>query len=475
MKIKISIIIFFFLNILIALGMTEEIDKTSYYDTQIHQAVEIVTDEISVKFKVGVSIETIDKINEDLNVQVIKKIKVLRTYLVEISTTTTLEETLKKYKENPNVQYAEPNFVGKTFSTVPNDTYLDKQWAVKKLDLDRAWDIENGASVIVAVLDTGIDLYHLDLKKNIISGYDFVDNDKIPMDDNGHGTLVAGVIGAYGNNNEGVAGVNWYCKLMPVRVTNTEGIGTYFNVAQGIIYAVENKARAISLSIGGYSYSDTLKEAVDYAISENCVIIGAIGDDNTNVPVYPAAYPGVIAVGSTNPQDKVSSESNWGEFVDIFAPGVGIYSTDLHSKYNYRSGSSMAVPYVSGLVALILSANSGLTNTEVEQIIYNTADYIKKDFKNEYGKGRINTYRAITKAKGLEIADIAIVDLKVTPEIPVAGQETKIIATLQNQGTVKTSETNLRLFIDELPFDTLITVPELLSNEVITKTYVWRP
>jgi len=262
---------------------------------------------------------------------------------------------------------------------------------------------------------------------------------------------------------------------MPIRVTNTEGIGTYFNVAQGIIYAVENKARVINLSIGGYSYSETLKEAVDYAISESCLIIGAVGDDNINTPVYPAAYPGVIAVGSTDSQDKISSESNWGEFVDVFSPGVGIYSTALNGEYAYRSGSSMSAPYVSGLASLILSVNPSLTNTEVEQIIYNTADYIRKGFKNEYNKGRVNVYRAITKAKGLEIADISIVDLKVIPETPVSSQETKVIVTLQNQGTVKTNETTLRLFIDEIPNDTIISIPELLPNEVITKTFIWRP
>lgn len=224
-----------------------------------------------------------------------------------------------------------------------------------------------------------------------------------------------------------------------------------------------------------YSYSETLKEAVDYAISENRIIVGAVGDDNTNTPVYPAAYPGVIAVASIDSQDKVSSESNWGEFVDVFAPGAQIFSTALNNEYAYKSGSSMSAPYVSGLASLVLSAKPSLKNTEVEQIIYNTADYIRKDFKNEYSKDRINAYRAITKAKGLEVTDIAVVDLKVIPETLVSGQDTKVIATLQNQGTTKTNETNLRLFIDEVPFDTIITIPELLPNEVITKIFVWRP
>lgn len=436
---------------------------------------ERVTNQILVKFK-PISPAEISQIHQENKVKLIKEIKILRIYQVEISTETTLENTIQKYRENPNVLYAEPNYIGKTFATIPNDMHFDKQWAIKKIELDKAWDLEKGKpEVIVAVLDTGIDLNHPDLKENVIAGYDFVNNDSEPMDDNGHGTLVAGVIVARGDNNEGIAGVSWYSKIMPIKITNKEGIGDYFTLAQGIIYAVDNGARIINLSIGGYAYSELLKEAVDYGLNGGCVLVAGVGDKNTNTPVYPADYEGVIGVAATDPEDKIFSQSNYGEFIDLYAPGVEIYSTALNGEYAYRSGSSLASAYVSGLVGLVLSADSSLTYEEVKKILY-AADYVRRDdYKTTYGYGRINAYRSILTANKIENVDISVVDLKVVPEKPTTGQPAEVIVTLQNQGNVATTETKTRLYVDEIPLDTVITVPPLAPNEITVKTFTWIP
>jgi len=436
---------------------------------------EVVTNQVLVKFK-PIATEEIFKIHQQNKAKVIKEIKVLRIYQVEISTETTLEETIKKYKENPNVIYAEPNFVGKTFATIPNDLHFNKQWAVKKTELDKAWDLgKGGPEIVVAVLDTGVDLGHPDLKENLIPGYDFINDDPEPMDDNGHGTLVAGVIAAKGENGEGIAGVSWYSKIMPIKITNKEGIGDYFTLAQGIIYAVDNGVKIINLSIGGYAYSELLKEAVDYALNKGSILVAGVGDENTNTPVYPAYYEGVIGVAATDPEDKIFFQSNYGEFIDLYAPGVEIYSTALNGEYAYRSGSSMASAYVSGVIALILSLDVSLSREDIEKIIY-PADYVRRDdYKMTYGYGRINAYRSILTASKIENVDIAIVDLKVVPNKPTAGQPAEVIVTLQNQGNIQTAETKLHLYVDEILLETEITVPPLAANEITVKTFTWTP
>jgi len=435
---------------------------------------EVVTNQVLVKFK-PIATEEIFKIHQQNKAKVIKEIKVLRIYQVEISTETTLEETIKKYKENPNVIYAEPNFVGKTFATIPNDLHFNKQWAVKKTELDKAWDLgKGGPEIVVAVLDSGVDLNHPDLKENLIPGYDFINDDPEPMDDNGHGTLVAGVIAAKGENGEGIAGVSWYSKIMPIKVVDSQGSGHYFNLAQGIIYAVENGAKIVNLSVGGYTYSEALKEIVDYALSQGCIIVAGVGDDNFNIPVFPAAYPGVIGVGATGEKDEVSTDSNYGGFLDLYAPGKEIYSTLPGSQYGYGSGSSLAAAYVSGLVALLISADQSLGRQRIEEILYATGDYIPDKFKGNYGHGRTNAYRAMTVVKGINTVDLAIVDLKVIPEKPLPGQETEITVSLQNQGNVETGATALRLYISGYETDVVV-IPALAPNQVITKKFKWIP
>jgi len=211
---------------------------------------------------------------------------------------------------------------------------------------------------------------------------------------------------------------------------------------------------------------------VNFALWRDCTLVAAAGNDNTNTPVYPAACEGVIGVAVSDKEDKIFSESNWGDFVDLSAPGVDIYSTTLAQSYDYGSGSSFAAASVSGQVALLLSAKSSLTREEIEQILYNNADYITKE--SGYGHGRINVYRTLLAAKGIENVDISVRDVEIIPETPVSGQEATVKVTLQNQGNVQTSPTILRLHIDDAPFDT-VDIPALSPNEVLIKELKWVP
>ncbi|MFN8458957.1 MAG: S8 family peptidase [Anaerolineae bacterium] len=313
------------------------------------------------------------------------------------------------------VEYASPNYYVYAMGD-PNDPGYSAQWNLKNvgqtgglvdadIDAPEAWDIHTGSNnTTIAIVDTGVDLDHPDLQAKIVAGYDFVNNDAVPDDDAGHGTHVAGIAAAIGNNGIGVAGVSWGAKIMPVKVLNASGNGTTLGVAKGIDFAVANGAKVINLSLGapGTSYPCTgfevVRDAMQRALDSGRLVIVASGNSNTAVSC-PGAYDQAMAVGSTTDMDTRSSTSNYGPQLDIAAPGNIIYSTVPGGSYNYLSGTSMATPHVAGLAALIWSFVPGLSNSQVRSIIQNTADDLgPAGWDQEYGYGRINANCALTVA-----------------------------------------------------------------------------
>lgn len=320
-----------------------------------------------------------------------------RIYKLKVDEKADLAQVIRAFKSSPYVEYAEPNYIAHVFIT-PNDPYWSSQWGMTKIEAPAAWDITTGSSsVTIAIVDTGVDLFHPDLSGKLVSGYDFVNNDNNPQDDHGHGTHVAGIAAARTNNGTGVAGFSWGAKMMPVKVLDDYGNGDYEDVANGVIYAANSGAKIINLSLGGSAYSWTLKDAVEYAYNLGCVIVAAAGNNNSSVS-YPARYPEVIAVAATDSNDQRASFSNYGPEVDVAAPGVSIRSTYWWggSTYGWLSGTSQAGPHVAGLAALIWSVNPGLNNIQVESIIKQTADDLGAAGRdNYYGFGRINARRAL--------------------------------------------------------------------------------
>ncbi len=309
-------------------------------------------------------------------------------------------ELSKKYEEVSSVEYAEPNYISK-ICVEPNDPAFSQQWGLHNIgqyhledadiDAPEAWDIESGDStIIIGIIDTGVDWGHPDLADKMVStGYDFVNNDNDAMDDNGHGTHVAGIAAATTNNTTGIAGVAWKCKVLPVKVLQSNGEGSYSDIAAGITYAANNGAKIINLSLGGYAESFTLRDALENAYS-TAVIVSSAGNDKTEIPFYPAAYSFVVGVGASdvlyNRQTQTWYEgvalfSNIGLNADLYAPGVNIYSTiplfHPHS-YSYTSwnGTSMAAPFVSGTVALIRSHSPDWSNELIHGQLINTSDPI---------------------------------------------------------------------------------------------------
>ena len=253
----------------------------------------------------------------------------------------------------PNILFAEPNYRLYATDTIPNDPSWGSQYGLNNIRAPQGWDTTTGsAAVVIAIVDTGVDLTHPDLSAKIVAGYDFVNSDAIAQDDNGHGSHVAGIAAASSNNGAGVAGASWGARIMPVKVLNANKNGSFANAAAGIIWAADHGAHIINLSLGGSSHSTVFQNAIDYAYSKGVTIVAASGNNSNGFVLYPARYSNVIAVGATDSVNNRASFSNYGAELDIVAPGVSIYSTGI-STYFTDSGTSMSTPYVAGLAAIL--------------------------------------------------------------------------------------------------------------------------
>ncbi len=305
--------------------------------------------------------------------------------------------------EVPGVVSVEPDGTV-TAAFTPDDPYYNdstKVYAPQKISASGAWDVTLGdSSVIIAVVDTGVDASHPEFQGRVLQGYDFVDGDSDPDDANGHGTHVAGIAAAGTNNGIGIAGMCGRCTLLPVRVLDEDGVGTWSNVADGIVYAVDHGAKVINLSLTGKYSSDAVADAVNYAWNHGVLVVAAAGNSNSSDPGYPAAYDKVMAVAATTPDDSKWGLSNYGSWITIAAPGATVYSTVPGGGYDFKSGTSMATPHVAGLAGLIWSVNPNLTNQDVWNLITQHADDLGDPGKDDYfGWGRINASASVHAAE----------------------------------------------------------------------------
>lgn len=376
-----------------------------------------------------------------------------KTFILFFNTKTDVEKLIVSYKNTNLFEYVEPNYIGGIQSTVspdltPNDNFFNsRQWALHNdgnfpdadstpdadIDMDIAWDIEQGSSdIIVAVLDSGALLTHQEFAGRIwkntsenlngtdidnngyiddTNGWNFFNNTNDINDANGHGTNVAGIIGANGNNNIGYAGVDWNCKLMILTVLDNNGDGLYSWWSEAIYYAVDNGATIINMSLRGANTASILEDAVNYAHDNNVAIVAAVGNENINAIGYPAAYTNTIAVGATDTKDNRANPfhwgggSNYGPEIDLVAPGNRIYGLNHLNDNDFRyfySGTSQATPHVTGVASLLLAQQPELTPDEIKTILQNTADdevgMASEDiagFDQYFGHGRLNAYRAL--------------------------------------------------------------------------------
>jgi hypothetical protein len=305
---------------------------------------------------------------------------------------------IAEYQLDPAVAYAEPNRVysllDTTFlATTPNDPNFHKQWALHNtgqtggtpdadIDAPEAWQIETGKpSVLIAIIDTGVDYTHPDLAGGRVRqdlGRDFIHNKDDAMDDHGHGTYVAGIAAANTNNGQGMAGVCQGCQIVPVKVLDGDGRGSAETVSQGIQHSAQVGAQILNMSLGYASEcgcSETVARTINYAYESGSLLIAASGNNSDkNRLSYPASSSRVLSVGATDHKDAEADFSNRSSFLDIVAPGKDIFSLDLGASYRTESGTSAAAPHVAGVAGLLLSARPTLNNAQLWWILYQSAD-----------------------------------------------------------------------------------------------------
>jgi len=319
------------------------------------------------------------------------------------------EKLIDLLSANPLIEYIGPNYIAH-IAGEPNDPAWWRQWDMQQIGMPTAWEQSQGDAVVIALVDTGVDARHPDLAGNLLAGYDFIDEDQDPQDDNGHGTHVAGILAAVGNNGIGIAGMAWRAKVMPLKVLDAKGDGSYFNIIRAIRYAADHGVRIINLSLGGSFHDPNLQEAVAYARAKGCLVVAAAGNQGGAL-LYPAAYSETLAVAATDDRQRRPSYSNYGPGVDLAAPGgtqsVGIYSLAPAGGYTTLFGTSMAAPHVSGLAALLWSIAPALTADQVAGIMEDTAlkvgttPYDARGWNQELGYGLINAPAAIQRARQL--------------------------------------------------------------------------
>ncbi len=368
-----------------------------------------------------------------------------------------LEAVLAALARNPKIEFAEPDFIAQANATA-NDPYYGNQWHLAKIQAPSAWDVTTGtASTVIAVIDTGANYSHPDLQGKLLAGYDFVNSDSDPSDDNGHGTGVAGAAAAASNNSTGVASVAWACPVMPLKALDASGSGSYSNIAKAINYAADNGARVINMSLGATSSSLTLQNAVDYAWSKGVVLVAAAGNNGNNTPVYPAACKNVVAVSATNSNDTITSWSSYGSYVDVSAPGENIFTT-WGGDYAYVSGTSFSSPVTAATTALMISIQPKLTNLQTVDLLQKNADDRGAlGYDVYYGYGRVNASRAVyaalnaissdttapsvaisSPANGATVSGTVGISASATDNVGVTKMEILIDGTIVAQGTAAT-------------------------------------
>lgn len=376
-------------------------------------------------------------------------------YVVYFEGSTNIPEVCDKLKEEEDVDFSEPDYIGeaagiKGSGIKPNDNFFSRQWGLHNdgsqrtttgrsgktgadMNVLKAWDIATGSSdIIVGILDSGTKTDHPDLEGRIwvnneevkngkdddgngfvddINGYNFAYDNPNVKDDGGHGTNIAGTIGASTNNELGYAGIDQKCKLMICKNLDDENLGEYSWWSASLYYASNNGARILNMSEGGYDYSKTLENAIKYAQDAGCLIVASMMNKNNGDTYYPASFKNVLAVGATDTDDSRCREftwgggSNWGRHISVVAPGNKIYGLDYKDNSNYDvywSGTSQATAYVSGIASILLSQDPSRTNNDLREIITQTADdqvgdsrEDKPGFDDYYGYGRVDLYEAL--------------------------------------------------------------------------------
>ena len=423
-----------------------------------NESAKYVADELLVKPRVGISKSEIEEILKAHSAAAAGEIKQIKVRRIKVPSHA-LEKVKAALAKNPHIEFVENNFIAdRAFE--PNDSRYPSQWHLQKISAPYGWDLCTGSQTVsIAIIDSGVDPAHPDLSDKLLPGYNFLNESTDTHDVCGHGTAVAGSAAAISNNVEGVAGVAWENPIMPLVVVNPDNWATYYDIARAITYAADHGARVMNISIGGSSSSSTLQNAINYAWNKGAVIFACAHNYSTSRPYYPAACANAVAVSATTWSDSLASFSNYGNWIDISAPGLSILTTTRGGGYGYKHGTSFSSPIAAGLAALILSINPSLTNTQVlDIIIQNVDDLGEPGFDQYYGYGRVNVYASLIAAmQAVSPPDTTEPSVSITS--PEEGSVVSGLVTVCVSATDNVGIESVELYIDGMLFDTRTTAP----------------
>ena len=360
---------------------------------------------ILVSPRAGLPAKEFDKIIKTHGAHAARKLGNLNVYLVDMPPGRE-KALLQALERNPHVRFAELDGEA-SGQMIPADTYYASSWHLPKIAAPAAWDIATGSGVTIAILDGGVEATHPDLAARMVPGWNFYDNNSNTSDVTGHGTKVAGVAAAIGNNSLGATGGAWNAKVMPMRITDPSGSITYYStVANALSWAADRGARVANISFI-VSHVASVQTAAQYMRSKGGTVVASSG--NSGAYIAHSNAPSIITVGGTTSTDARASWSAYGPIVDVTAPGASIYTTARGGAYGAYSGTSFASPLTASVVALMLSANPALQPSQVDSILASSSDDLGTAGRDDYfGHGRINAGRAVAAAKATTTTDTSV-------------------------------------------------------------------
>ncbi len=371
---------------------------------------------ILVQARVGVSDTELDDVLFEHGGRRLGVLEKIRVHVVSVPAQAE-EAVARALSRHPKIAFAEPDALIPPDDTVPNDPKFNSQWHLPLMKAPAAWDYTLGDGIIAAVLDTGVDSTHPDLAVKLVPGWNMYDNNADTSDVHGHGTYVAGVIGAAANNALGVASLAWNAKIMPVRISQPDGYAYFSTIASGLTWAADHGARVANISYG-VTGSSTVTSAANYFRSKGGLVFASAGNSGTLENI--SENPAIVTVSATTSSDVKASWSSYGNYVDLAAPGAGILTTARGGGYASVSGTSFSSPAAAAVGALVFSVNPAFTPNQVENILKQTAvDLGSGGWDTYYGYGRVDAHAAVLKALQTQTLDTE--PPKVTITAPKAG------------------------------------------------------
>lgn len=352
---------------------------------------------VLVQPKAGISQASFNAVISQQGGKHIGKLRKLDIHIIEVPRYTE-DAVVEALSNNPLINFAEKDFLLSFEEMTANDSYYADAWHLTNINAPAAWDHSLGDGIVVAILDTGVESSHPDLQGQILPGWNFHDNNADTADVHGHGTMVTGVVAALSNNSTGVTSIAWNAKILPVRISLPDGSAYTSTIANGLTWAADNGADVANISYA-VSSSSSIKNAANYMRSKGGIVCVAAGNDGTQLTTSP--QEAFITVSATKANDTLAGWSNYGDVIDLAAPGSGIWTTLKGGGYGAVSGTSFSSPATAAVIALVMAANPSLSSAEVETILKDNSEDLGTPGEDIYfGHGRIDAAASVAAALG---------------------------------------------------------------------------